>query len=225
MTDPLGDGDRYAHPWPAGLLDRVPAGTKVLDVGCNRGAFGAALKALQPDRLIYGIEPSEGADTAAAVLAGVVRGGFPDDLPPEWGGFHVVTFFDVLEHFADPWAVLRSTAELLAPGGRVFALIPNIRCVQASLPLLLRGQWEYSDVGLLDRTHLRFFTRSTITELFGQCGYAIDEILPYNKDAVNTRAARVLKRCGSRFDDLTSLHFLVTATPVSPSSGASETKP
>ena len=206
-------GERYVHAWPDRLLARVPEGAKVLDVGCSRGAFGEALKAYSPGRAVYGIEPTGAAEHAATVLDGVVRGSFPADLPAEWTGFDVVTFFDVLEHLVDPWEALRRARDLLAPGGRVMATIPNIRCVAVSVPLLLRGEWRYTDVGLLDRTHLRFFTRSGIEELFAEGGYATEAVVPWLREDINTRVARVLKRFGHRFDDLTSLQFLVTARP------------
>jgi 2-polyprenyl-3-methyl-5-hydroxy-6-metoxy-1,4-benzoquinol methylase len=204
-------GLRYTHPWPPSFLAQVPSGKKVLDVGCNRGGLGVALKEADPGREVWGIEPTEAADHAAAVLYKAVRGFFPADVPGDWSDFDVITFVDVLEHIPDPWEALRATRSLLAPTGRVLALIPNIRCIQVSLELLLRGEWHYDDVGLLDRTHLRFFTRRSIEEIFDDCGLRIRLIRPWNREFVNSRPARFLKLFGHRFDDLTSLHFIVVA--------------
>lgn len=86
--------------------------------------------------------------------------------------FDVVIFGDVLEHLLDPAEVLRKTAPILAPGGCVAASIPNV--AHSSIRLsLLRGDFRYTEVGLLDRTHIRFFTRETIAELFEQAGYTV----------------------------------------------------
>lgn len=211
----MGDtGERYIHAWPDSFLAHVPAGQKVLDVGCSRGGFGEALKAYSPDRAVYGIEPTDAARYAEEVLDGVAQGSFPSDLPPDWGGFDVISFLDVLEHLVDPWDALRRTRSLLADGGRVMASIPNIRCVAVSVPLVLRGEWRYADVGILDRTHLRFFTRSGIEDLFGESGYAIDSVVPWLREDVNTRVARTLKRFGHRFDDLTCQQYVVVARPL-----------
>jgi 2-polyprenyl-3-methyl-5-hydroxy-6-metoxy-1,4-benzoquinol methylase len=206
------DGERYVHEVPDRLLASVPPG-RVLDIGCGQGGFGAALKARSADRQVFGIEPTDAAARASAVLDDVVQGSFPDDLPRDWCNFDVLTFMDVLEHFADPWATLRACTPLLAPGGKVMAQIPNIRCVKTSVELLVHGRWEYEDIGLLDRTHLRFFTRSSILQLFDQCGFTVERIEPWNKEYIQTVPARVLRAFGTTFDDLTSPHYLVVAAP------------
>ncbi len=88
--------------------------------------------------------------------------------------FDVVIYGDVLEHLVDPDRVLENTRQILAPGGYVVASIPNV--AHASLRLaLLRGDFSYTDLGLLDRTHLRFYTRETVDELFRTTGYVISD--------------------------------------------------
>ncbi len=86
--------------------------------------------------------------------------------------FDVVLYGDVLEHLLDPEEVLRKTTRVLAPGGYVVASIPNVAHASVRLTLL-HGNFRYTDVGLLDRTHLRFFTRETVAQLFDGAGYAI----------------------------------------------------
>jgi 2-polyprenyl-3-methyl-5-hydroxy-6-metoxy-1,4-benzoquinol methylase len=86
--------------------------------------------------------------------------------------FDVVTFGDVLEHLLDPAAVLLRVKDLLTPGGYVVASVPNV--AHASIRLsLLRGSFQYTDAGLLDRTHLRFFTRESLAALFDEAGYQV----------------------------------------------------
>ncbi|MCH7483605.1 MAG: glycosyltransferase [Chloroflexi bacterium] len=88
--------------------------------------------------------------------------------------FDVVIYGDVLEHLVKPDRVLENTRQILAPGGYVVASIPNV--AHASLRLaLLRGDFSYTDLGLLDRTHLHFYTRETVEELFRTAGYAISD--------------------------------------------------
>src|SRR5918992_1179237 len=93
---------------------------------------------------------------------------FPDQR------FDVVVYGDVLEHLVDPEAVLLRTARILAPGGYVVASIPNVAHGSVRLSLMA-GQFRYTDTGLLDRTHLRFFDEAGVEELFEGAGYAIRE--------------------------------------------------
>jgi len=132
--------DRYVDSPRPEIHPLVPlSARRLLDVGCWKGAFGAALKASRPGLVVWAVE----ADTAAAAVAAgrldrVVVGSFPEALPPG-ERFDVVTFIDVLEHFADPWGVLRQTARVLAPGGVVVAAIPNVRHFRVLLPLVLKA--------------------------------------------------------------------------------------
>src|SRR6266542_757629 len=86
--------------------------------------------------------------------------------------FDVIMFGDVLEHLVEPKVVLEKVKELIAPEGRVLASVPNVAHGSVRLALL-RGEFRYSDLGLLDKTHLRFFTRQTLDELFREAGYTI----------------------------------------------------
>jgi len=88
--------------------------------------------------------------------------------------FDVVLLGDVLEHLVDPDTVLAKAATVLAPGGYVVASVPNVAHGSVRLALL-RGEFRYSESGLLDRSHLRFFTRQTLAELFRDAGYAIKQ--------------------------------------------------
>ncbi len=158
----------------------IPAGTKtVLDIGCSTGVLGAAIKAKTGARIV-GIELSkEMADVAAGrideVFVGdateIVQSGRLNDYQ-----FDAIVFADVLEHLVDPWTTLRVAATRLTPGGFIIASIPNIRHVNTIYNLVLKGNWPYRDRGIHDRTHLRFFTKRNITDLFESAGLSIDKV-------------------------------------------------
>ena len=86
-------------------------------------------------------------------------------------------FGDVLEHLVDPWAGLARSARLVRDGGQILACIPNIQHYSVIVNLL-RGRWDYQDEGLLDRTHLRFFTLASIRDLFVRAGLQVFDIQP-----------------------------------------------
>ncbi len=168
----------------------LPNGARrVLDVGCGGGAFGAYLKSLHADIQIVGVEPNEqAASRANERLDRVEVGLFPDAHPP--GPFDVVYFNDVLEHMWDPLPAL-AAARRLAPV--VVASVPNVRHIDVVLDLVLRGDWAYRDEGVLDRTHMRFYTRSTIVGLFEANGFVIRQVSPLNPFSRRRYIGRVLR--------------------------------
>jgi 2-polyprenyl-3-methyl-5-hydroxy-6-metoxy-1,4-benzoquinol methylase len=162
------------------VLPFVPSSGRVLDVGCSLGGFGVALRDRNPDQPTVGIE----LDTRAVAQAQgryhqVLVGAYPDDLDPT-ERFDCIVFNDVLEHLVDPWEVLRRSVDHLTPSGRVVASIPSIRFLPAVVRLVVLGQWTYTDAGTLDRTHLRFFTRKSMLDLFTSSGYEVDSVNPIN---------------------------------------------
>jgi 2-polyprenyl-3-methyl-5-hydroxy-6-metoxy-1,4-benzoquinol methylase len=191
----------------------MPDGTRILDVGCSRGAFGAQLKRLQAGCVVYGIEPTAAAAYAEDRLDHVVQGFFPADLPGDWRDFDVVCFNDVLEHMVDPWSVLEATIPFLARGGRVVASIPNVRYINVTIDLVLRGKWQYEQTGVLDRTHLRFFTRSSIVDLFASSGFSIDRLIATHQGESDLLLARVLRgaRLTRPFNDLLAQRYVAIA--------------
>lgn len=162
----------------------IPAtARRALDVGCGAGGFGLTLRRiLGPTAVIEAIDPQSANVASARVGHGydhVTLGYFPEGLEDEGQGYDLITFIDVLEHFLDPWTTLRETRNLLNPGGRVLAAIPNIQ-LWTVIADLLRGRWDYTDRGILDRTHVRFFTRPTICEMFEDAGYRVERIAGVN---------------------------------------------
>ncbi|MBU6162575.1 MAG: methyltransferase domain-containing protein [Myxococcales bacterium] len=178
MTIRDGDpGTGYVGMQPAFSLvrDRLPAGSRVLDVGCGFGHVSQFL-AKRGDIEVHGIEPDPvRADSAKERLRRVFRGTLAEAAAS--GEFNqrydVVTFFDVLEHFPDPALALAHAGQFLLPGGSIFVMLPNSAHWRFRLKIL-RGDWSYHDSGLFDRTHLRFFDRTSATECLQRSGYDVE---------------------------------------------------
>ena len=165
--------DYYGHERPE-VVALVPKHARyVVDVGCGAGGLGRALKRERPHVEVRGIEiVREQAERARTVLDDVHVGGAEEGMPAHWPRPDCVVFADVLEHLVDPWAVLRKWRETLAEGGCIVVSLPNVghRDVVGGV---LRGRWDYQEAGILDRTHLRFFTRETAFELVENAGFRI----------------------------------------------------
>jgi methionine biosynthesis protein MetW len=155
------------------VLEAVPDGSRVLDVGCATGYLAAPLAA-RGDTVI-GVEmDATSAAAARSICEQVIEGDIEavetrERLPR---GVDVVLFADVLEHLHDPWETLTFARALLAPGGRAVVSLPNIAHWTARRALM-SGSFPYADFGLFDRTHLRFFTRATAHELAGVAGFRV----------------------------------------------------
>ena len=196
------------------VADLVPASAgRVLDVGCNDGAFGAGLLARRPGREVWGIEPHDlDAQTAAGRLTGVATGFYPEALDRVPGSFDCISFNHVLEHMVDPWQALRMTRARLAPGGVIVGEIPNVRHLPFLVDLAVRGRFDYVDSGLLDRTHVRFFTRSSAHDLFESSGFSVDEFRPVVAMG-NARFPRTSRLVARVIGDLSYLAFAFRARP------------
>jgi 2-polyprenyl-3-methyl-5-hydroxy-6-metoxy-1,4-benzoquinol methylase len=157
------------------LPDRVG---RVLEIGCGRGETLAWIKSTKGAAFSCGVELfAESANHAAQKLDRVLTGNFEAmELPSDMKEFDVILCLDVLEHFVDPWKAIQRLDALLRPGGVLIASIPNVRYFRVALALLLQGRWDYQDSGILDRTHLRFFTRRTALELLQSSGLRLEAI-------------------------------------------------
>ncbi len=153
---------------PDGALDRI------LEIGCATGTFIESLNA----RERWGVEPHEGAarqarDRGVTVLTGTyeqVENSIPD------GYFDLIVANDVIEHMTDHEDFLLRVRKKLSPQGRLVASVPNIRHISTLLRLLVLKDWQYRDDGVLDRTHLRFFTRRSLARSLRATGYEIERI-------------------------------------------------
>ncbi|MBC7324430.1 MAG: class I SAM-dependent methyltransferase [Moorella sp. (in: Bacteria)] len=157
----------------AQVLALVGENKEVLEVGCATGYMSRVLVERHGCR-VTGIElDPRAAEKAAVICRQVICGDIESlDLPPELGPFEVIIFGDVLEHLRHPEETLRKVRSLLAEGGYLVASIPNLTHLSVVLELI-RGRFLYRRLGLLDDTHLRFFCRETVDQLFQNAGYRI----------------------------------------------------
>ena len=182
----------------------------VLDVGCGGGATGKLIKEKFPGTRVIGIELNvHAAEYARQFLDDVIAASIDDaDLANVVGEVTIgtVLLLDVLEHLYDPWRALTRIRTWLAPGTRVLASVPNIRNL-ANLDELAAGRWEYGPHGVLDVTHVRFFTRDTLRRMFEETGYAVAHMEPLtqpiwiDRHVIARRPGRLVtqKLCRSRF--------------------------
>jgi len=163
---------------PVGLLEMVnPAPKRVLDLGCFCGGSGRWLKQRFPGCEVIGIEMlDKAAAMAAQIYDQVIVGTFEQvdfektGLKP--GSFDAIIAADVLEHIYNPWQALQRLKHLLAPNGAIYVSLPNVRNLNV-LSALASGQWRYEGAGILDITHIRFFTLSQASEMLTQTGWLI----------------------------------------------------
>jgi SAM-dependent methyltransferase len=171
------------------LLAAVPPGTKrILEVGCARGRLGQELKRQDPTRYVAGVElDPDAAQVAGKRLDEVFVLDVQDDVPPiEPRSLDCMLFGDVLEHLLDPEDTLRRYRDLLAPDGLVLASVPNVQHFSV-VKNLLRGDFMYQPEGLLDATHLRFFTYLSFAKLMLDAGF-----LPRVEDRIRSGEAQPL---------------------------------
>jgi SAM-dependent methyltransferase len=153
---------------------------RVLEIGCGGGGTLDWLKQSGRAQWTAGIELSSEAAAIASTRVDDVRCGDANVLLEQFpqDSFDLILCLDVLEHLVDPWAALSKIQGLLRPGGRIITSLPNVRHHSVVLPLLLRGRWEYRDAGIMDRTHLRFFSRQGIAGLMRGAGLREVRALP-----------------------------------------------
>jgi 2-polyprenyl-3-methyl-5-hydroxy-6-metoxy-1,4-benzoquinol methylase len=175
------------------LLANIPMNARrILEIGCGDGSFGLAVKARNPQVQYFGVELfEEVALIAQTRLDKIVIGDIENDdifqsvlALHDNKPFDALIFGDVLEHLRDPWSVLKKLRGLMSPKGICVACIPNIGHWSIHTQLL-KGRWDYADAGLLDRTHLRFFTHETMREMFTSAGWTVcksqSRIIQYDK--------------------------------------------
>jgi 2-polyprenyl-3-methyl-5-hydroxy-6-metoxy-1,4-benzoquinol methylase len=182
------------------MLEYVPSFCrKVLEVGCGTGSFGANIRK-RTGCEVWGVESNAGSiQKAEQNIDKVFHGYFGPELHLPSGYFDCVVFNDVLEHMLDPASALVLARALLSSGGYIVASIPNIRQFPTVWKLIIRGDWEYQEVGILDKTHLRFFTRLSIMRLFQGAGFEIQRIDGINPFCSNGYGDKTLWRRYSLF--------------------------
>ena len=181
------DADMHLHTLsqdyaPVGLLQMISTPPKrVLDLGCFCGGSGRWLKERFPNCEVVGIEMlAQAGAIADQIYDRVIVGKFEEiDFDAEGlkpGSFDTIIAADVLEHIYNPWQALIRLKPLLIPGGAIYVSLPNVRNLNV-LSALAAGEWNYEGAGILDVTHIRFFTLAQAIEMLNQTGWVASEIL------------------------------------------------
>ena len=207
-------GLKYGLSERSELLPFIPATAhSLLDVGCGYGAFCRSLRQLRPEMELWGVEPDpESAQAATDVFDRFIVGEFPDGTVPN-DRFDVVLCADVLEHMAAPEKALFAAAAALTPNGIMVASLPNVRNWRKVVwPLLRHGKWDYTEIGILDRTHLRFFTRSSMVDFFTDNRWIVDSVTGIKS---TSRRDRLVSRISAhRLDDFLFSQYIIVARPM-----------
>lgn len=199
------------------MLEFVPRDARtVLDVGCATGGFGRNLKTTRSIE-VWGIEMMPAAAAIArSNLDHVVEGTYDSvlpELPKRY--FDCLIFNDVLEHMENPYRALDLAHSLLKPGGAVVASLPNIRYWPILRQLVWNGRWDYTESGILDKTHLRFFARQNIFEMFTNHGFAVERLVGINSKPTGVKFKLLNAILGGRFHEILFLQFAVRARSLS----------
>lgn len=197
------------------MLPFVPnASKKILELGCAEGLFGAMLRT-ERGAEVWGVELNQEASAQASVrLDGVINGTVESALPsfPDQS-FDCIICNDILEHLADPFSVLKSFHRLLNKDGVVVGSVPNVRYFPVLVDLLMRGDWRYTESGVLDQTHLRFFTRTSLMRSLKECGYRVIGLEGINPTgSLKARLANIVSL--GRLNDTRYLQFAFVAQPL-----------
>lgn len=170
-----------------GLLVKLAGSNKtVLEMGCATGflsrhfaANGCTVTGVEYDP----ISARRAEQFCSRVIVADLNGDWKESVS---GKFDVITFGDVLEHLLDPVAVLSECRDLLASNGKVIISLPNVAFLSNRFRLML-GEWDYTETGLLDRTHLKFFTLKSAKQMIFDAGFRIESFEPIS----GLRGARI----------------------------------
>ena len=157
-------------------MDLQKDGLNVLEVGCACGATLLAIRNANPKAEVYGIEFDKKAAEMARHFAVVEALNVEKlDRPAWYEKFDYIILGDVIEHLREPWQTMKNLAAVLKPGGCVIISVPNVMHFSV-FRMMLKGRWQYEEAGILDRTHLRFFTRTEVVALLQEAGLEPQEV-------------------------------------------------
>ncbi|MDE7223966.1 MAG: methyltransferase domain-containing protein [Acetatifactor sp.] len=164
----------------ANLVDLIgrdkDAPISVLEIGCDCGATLLEIRNRYPQAAVYGIELNEQAAMVASHVANVQKNNIEEqniDFSPH--AFDYIIFGDVLEHLHDPLKTIQYCRGFLKDGGYILASIPNLMHISV-IEDLLQGNFTYTETGLLDKTHIHFFTFNEIVRMFNAGGYEVEDV-------------------------------------------------
>ena len=188
---------------------------RLLELGCSAGGTIAAIKELHPTLWAAGVELHKESAQTAQKHADMIWQGTVEETP--WaheiaaGSLDAILCLDILEHLVDPWKVVKQLSLLLAPGGQLIISIPNIRNWKFIAKLFFKGDFNYRDAGLLDRTHLRFFTRQSAIELAICGGLKCDKAVRAHDWRVSDARYILSSISGGGLDEILAKQWIIVA--------------
>jgi len=194
------------------ILQFVPKGVKrTLEFGCGQGNFSELLKKTMGVEA-WAIEIDEQAACQAQnkidrVINADAHEGM-SQIPDNY--FDCIFFLDILEHLLNPHKLLEEVKQKLTPGGKVIVSVPNVRYWSVFRKYVWSGDWEYKEKGVMDITHLRFFTRKSIFKMFTSSGYQIDQCVGINKTSRSSFKCFTFLTFG-RFSDCAYPQYAIVA--------------
>jgi 2-polyprenyl-3-methyl-5-hydroxy-6-metoxy-1,4-benzoquinol methylase len=163
------------------FIDDLPTNTqaRLLEIGCGNGDTAAYAVSKGKCGWCAGVEIcAEPAREASTHMNEVLVGDVEDiQLPFPREHFDVLIMSEVIEHLRDPWSTLKKLHAYLKPGGLVMAGSPNVAHYSVVF-MLLNGRWDYTNLGIMDKSHYRWFTPSTYCNLFEDCGFEVISVGP-----------------------------------------------
>jgi len=197
------------------MFEMVPEGlTSALEIGCGHGVFGELLKK-KFGMKVWGVEIEPAPAKSAANRLDKVLVGDIGELMPKLPdrSFDLIVANDVLEHMVDPFQVLTKLKKKLTKNGYILSSIPNIRNFHVLYALAVGGEWEYQESGILDRTHLRFFTKKSIQKMYERLGYTVITHHGIHPMQVEPKQYRLIKLLGgAKVEDMRYEQIATLAT-------------
>jgi len=180
---------------------------RILDVGCGLGLTAEMLKNKFRAEYTAGIElnPETAAEAKKKLDDVYVLDLNKDQLPLKNEQFDLIVMSDILEHLAEPLEFLLKVRELLHPQGQAVVSIPNVSNWRILFMVIFKGDWRYTDSGIMDKTHLRFFTRKSAVRMFTESGYKI--IMTGNRKRLIDKCLNILSLTLFRQVFITQYYF------------------
>jgi SAM-dependent methyltransferase len=186
---------------------------RIVDVGCGAGVTSAWIKSLYPAVTTVGIEGNSGLRSELEAKLDEVHIVDLNAEIPSVGPADLYLFLDVLEHLNAPQMVLRQILRDMPKSGFAIVSLPNVAHLSVSIPLLFRGQFEYSDAGILDRTHVRFYVRESAVRLLNEVGLCVIRGL---EAGVSGPKSRIIDRLTlGLIRDRLAKQYILLASPMS----------
>lgn len=210
------------------IVSLITLGASVLDIGCGIGAIGSRL-VQERGASVTGIEPeSARAEMARGRGLNVHELYLDKTSVANFSTYDYVIFADVLEHLPDPGNLLRLTKQLLEPNGKVVISVPNVAHWSVRYDLAF-GRFNYDQYGIMDATHLRWFTKQSLRKFVENCGYTVDKMLftagatlpVYEKMRWLSRDFRtkVVRSLSQRIPNMFACQFVIVISPKQNDSG------